>query len=234
LSLVLTRDYCHVTRSVGEDSTVRTKYLLIIGAVAMLGLGARGALAASAPVTPPQATVTTGSQHADWEISGTLQAMNGQFWIVQGFAIRVVDSTTVSGGIPTVGEIVSASGIVLPDGTWVAKLVTVGSTATATATGTPTSTTTPLATATSTPVMTATATATATNTGVPTATSTLAASRTPRARETPRADADRDDRHDQPPPKDRDDRHPDKKPKANPDRGDRDGSSQDDGQGNDD
>jgi hypothetical protein len=238
LSLAFTGGQSQVTRSFGEDSTVRIKYLLIVGAIAVLGIGARGAVAAPAPVTPPQATVITGSQHADWEISGTLQSMNGQFWNVQGFAIRVVDTTTVSGGIPTIGENVSASGVVLPDGTWVAKRVTVGPTATASATGTPTPTTTPLATVTSTPVM--TSTATATNTGVPTATSTVAASRTPKARGTPSADVDRDDRddpddrRDQPPPKVHDDRHPVPKPKAHPGHGHRPGSIQDDGPGDDD
>jgi hypothetical protein len=129
---------------------LRRRELLVL-TVATVGLGARAALAA--PAASPQSAESQSSSAAssDWSISGTLQAINGQNWDVQGFAIRVDSATTVTGGVPIVGSFVSATGRVLPGGTWLATTVQIGVSSSPTATSTPTATATPVPTSTPTP-----------------------------------------------------------------------------------
>jgi hypothetical protein len=180
---------------------VERKRLYVAIAVVCLVLGARGALAAPAPLTESAMELFSSAPQADWNISGTLQAMNGQFWNVQGFSFRVDASTVVTGGVPTIGSHVSAEGIVLPDGTWLARRVRVGDEGTAT--NTPTSTSTGTASPTNTPTTASTATATnsptatptnaPTNTPTATPSSTAQSTLTPASTRTKEAEEDRDD-----------------------------------------
>src|SRR5258708_1643167 len=80
------------------------RHVLILIVLVALALGARGALAAPAPTGDSTTSAQSGLPRSDWEISGTIEAMNGQFWNIQGFSIRVNDTTAVTGGIPTVGS----------------------------------------------------------------------------------------------------------------------------------
>ena len=112
---------------------------------------------------------------SDWNISGRIQEMNGNFWVIQGFSIRVNDDTRVSGIIPTVGAFAAAEGIVQPDATWLATRIRVSDQEiTSTPVNSPTATPTEHGTVpnTATPTATATATGTIPNTPTPTMTPT--------------------------------------------------------------
>jgi hypothetical protein len=121
---------------------------------------------------------------SDWSISGQIQEMNGNFWVIQGFSIRVNDDTRVSGVIPTIGAFAAAEGIVQADATWLATRIRVSDrddftptpvdTATVTATSSETVTSTPTPTSTTTVVGTVSQTPTPT----PTPTSTRVATST--------------------------------------------------------
>jgi len=119
---------------------------------------------------------------SDWSISGQIQEMNGNFWVIQGFSIRVNDDTRVSGVIPTIGAFAAAEGIVQTDATWLATRIRVSdrddftptpvdsATATATSSETVTSTPTPTTTVVGTFSQTPTLTTTPTSTRVATST----------------------------------------------------------------
>lgn len=131
----------------------------VVGAKAALGVGSSETAAAVA--TPLAALPTsTPDSTSPWDISGTIQQMNGEFWEIQGFAIRVSNATEVTGDVPSNGVFVRAQGTVDSDGIWQAGRIWVGSATTPVATN-PTDTTlptTPTASATATPSPTATAT----------------------------------------------------------------------------
>lgn len=117
---------------------------IIAGLAAIIVLvGVSRASANPAPLAPRAAADNQGP----WHIQGPISAMNGEFWDVGGFVIRVASSTRVTGGVPAIGTPIGASGIVQPDGTWLATDVeVVGSgDATATATPSPSATVVPLA-----------------------------------------------------------------------------------------
>ncbi len=158
--------------------------LLIVGSQAVFASSSNASLAttAAAPTTSPD---------RNWSISGTIQAMNGEFWNIQGFAIRVTSVTHISGDLPTIGSFVRAQGTVQPDGTWLATDVHIGSDSlSATPTSVPTSTSTP------TPTPTAQPTATATPTEVPDVFERLTPHATPpRASDEPDHDAGRPGNH---------------------------------------
>ena len=134
-------------------------FVAVLGAKVALGVGSSETAAA---VATPLATLPTSTPDSTspWDISGTIQQMNGEFWEIQGFAIRVTSSTEVTGDVPSNGVFVRAQGTVDSDGIWQAGRVWVGSATTPVATS-PTDTTlpaTPTASATATPSPTATAT----------------------------------------------------------------------------
>jgi len=110
---------------------------------------------------------------APWNIAGTIQQMNGQFWEIQGFAVRVTPSTRVTGDVPSVGVYARAVGTVDSAGTWTATQVWVGQAATEpTSTPVPTEQTFP-------------ATATPTDPAVPTVASSPTDTPSPAATVTP-------------------------------------------------
>lgn len=121
----------------------------------------------------PTATVRA---DAPWSLDGTIQAMNGQFWTVERFVIRVTEDTRIDSSTPlAIGDQIHASGTVQPDGTWLATHIWTGrgghpSPPTSSPTSTGTATPTPMVT----PTATATSTASATPTTTPTATPTVA------------------------------------------------------------
>ncbi|HVC32254.1 MAG TPA: DUF5666 domain-containing protein [Chloroflexota bacterium] len=121
-------------------------------AVALLVVGAQAVFASadSAPTRALAITPTAATQGQDWNIDGTIQAMNGEFWNIQGFAVRVDSTTPISGDLPAIGSYVQASGTVQADGTWLVKDLRVGHgsaapTSTATSTAMPTDTPAPAA-----------------------------------------------------------------------------------------
>ena len=144
----------------------------VVGAKAALGMGSSDTAAA---VATPLATLpaSTPDSTSPWDISGTIQQMNGEFWEIQGFAIRVTSTTEVTGDVPSNGVFVRAQGTVDSDGIWQAGRVWVGSATTPVATN-PTDTTLPAA-----------AMASATATPTPSASATVS----PTASATPKADA---------------------------------------------
>lgn len=132
---------------------------------AVLGLGllivGSQAVFASTESTGTTATIATATATVppdrSWNIAGTIQAMNGEFWNVQGFAIRVTADTRITGDLPTIGSYVRAAGVVQADGTWLTTDLQVGrDSATATPTSAPTDTSTATPTASATPSATAT------------------------------------------------------------------------------
>lgn len=141
--------------------------------------------------TPTPAAATMSQMDKNWNLSGTIQEMNGEFWDIQGFVVQVTTSTHISGVVPSVGSYVHATGVVQPDGTWLATVIHIGNqpessedisptatvTGTVTVTATSTATTTPVATETEEPTEAATATGTATP--PPSSTVTPSASATP-------------------------------------------------------
>ncbi|MGH2460188.1 MAG: DUF5666 domain-containing protein [Chloroflexota bacterium] len=130
--------------------------LLIVGSQAVFAATESAGATANAIV----ATATLPPDRS-WNIAGTIQAMNGEFWNVQGFAILVTDDTQITGDLPTVGSYVRAGGVVQSDGTWLTTNLHVGqASGTATPTAAPTDTSTPLPTATAIPSATATPTTT--------------------------------------------------------------------------
>ena len=145
-------------------SRSRVTFFAILG-LGLLVIGSQAVFASSesthAPIVAATATV---HPDQDWNIAGTIQAMNGEFWNVQGFAIRVTSDTRIIGDLPTIGEYVQASGVVQSDGTWLATDLHIGHDS---PTATPTSQ--PSNTSTATPTNTATVTATPSATATPTA-----------------------------------------------------------------
>lgn len=141
--------------------------LLIVGSQAVFAStdGPHSSVVLATATATPTATA---HPNQGWNIAGTIQAMNGEFWNVQGFAIRVTSDTRITGDLPTIGDYVQASGVVQSDGTWLATDLHVGhDSPTATPTSQPTSTSTNTAT------LTATATATPSPSATPTATPTV-------------------------------------------------------------
>lgn len=141
-------------------------------AVAGLIVGAQVVFASTdsavkaAPSAPILTATPTVEANRAWNIAGTIQAMNGEFWNVQGFAVRVDSTTRIIGDLPSIGSYVEAKGTVQSDGTWLATELHVGH-----------ANAVPAETATGTPVPehslpTAIQTATVTSTATPTATST--------------------------------------------------------------
>lgn len=126
-------------------SRSRLVFYVILGIVGLL-LAVQAALAASdaRSAAGQVLTVTPTADPGDgWHIAGTVQAMNGQFWSVQGFVIRVDPTTRIRGDLPTIGSYVEATGTVSSDGTWIATEIRVGHAqlpATTTSTVMPTST----------------------------------------------------------------------------------------------
>jgi hypothetical protein len=173
-------------------------------AIALL-LGVTTAMASPGPallteseLTSASTPTTTPAPNEPWKLDGTIQAMNGQFWTVQGFVIRVTDATRIDSSVPLViGMQIHAAGTIASDATWLATHIWTDhddKTATTTATATPTST------------LTATPVSTATSTPTPTATPTNSPTVTPRSTETdkddkrtPEAESDRDTDNDQAP-----------------------------------
>jgi hypothetical protein len=182
---------------------LRRRHFVVLG-VAAFGLGARAAIAAPASSFFGGDLQNSVETAPDWNISGTLQALNGQFWDVQGFTFRVNANTKVSGDTPSIGDFVSAEGVVLPDGSWLATAVRLrrANTPTATSTSTPVSSTTntPTQTPTNSPTnQTPTNTPTNTPTATPTEveeTATSVATRAPGVTRTPRPGEGGDDRQD--------------------------------------
>lgn len=136
-------------------------HVLAIGAFAIYVTGATALATHSAAQIAPETTSasTPAATPGDWSIAGTIEQMNGEFWDVQGFVFRVTDATGVTGDVPAVGGDASATGTVLPDGTWQATAITVGQSASSspTPTASPTDTATSIPTAVPTDVSTATA-----------------------------------------------------------------------------
>src|SRR5258708_13947847 len=100
---------------------IKARTLLLVALVVVLlgihfGVGALGGAPAHAQpsLALPSAEQSTSS---DWNISGDIQQMNGQFWMVQGFLVKVTDATHASGDVPSIGVSASATGIVLGAGT---------------------------------------------------------------------------------------------------------------------
>ncbi len=93
--------------------------VLMVGSQAVLASG--DTVEAPSPVPATRAPATR-----DWHVSGTIQAMNGEFWTIRGQVIRVASSTRVRGEIPVVGSVADATGEILPDGTWQANDVQIG------------------------------------------------------------------------------------------------------------
>ncbi len=138
--------------------------IALVARVAVFGHGTRTE-AAVALIEPAAAS--------DWNISGQIQQMNGQFWLIQGFSVRVTDATSVTGALPTVGTFARAQGTVGSDGTWQATSIQVGDAAEMSPTATVTPSSLSDASATATPEATDTPTATIVPpTQAPTATST--------------------------------------------------------------
>ena len=138
--------------------------IALVARVAVFGHGNRTE-AAVASIEPAAAS--------DWNISGQIQQMNGQFWMIQGFSVRVTDATRVTGALPTVGTFARAQGTVGSDGTWQATSIQVGDAAEMSPTATVTPSSLSDASATATPEATDTPTATIVpSTQAPTATST--------------------------------------------------------------
>lgn len=116
-------------------------FVAIVGAKVALGVGSSETAAA---VATPLATLPTSTPDSasPWDISGRIQQMNGEFWEIQGFAIRVSNATEVTGDVPSNGVFVRAQGTVDSEGIWQAGRVWVGSATTPVATN-PTETTVP-------------------------------------------------------------------------------------------
>jgi hypothetical protein len=174
---------------------LRRRGVLVLG-VAALGLGARAALAAPAGALFGGSTSQSPEQAADWSISGTLQSINGQTWTVQGFVFNVNAATKLLGSAPAIGDFVSAEGIVLADGSWLALAVRIGRRVTPTPTSTSTPATSPTSTPSPTPTNTPDTTPTNTPVTTPTVTATVVSTRTPGAKLTARAGESGDDRED--------------------------------------
>lgn len=139
--------------------------ILVVGSQAVFA-STDGTHASDVASTATATPTATAHPDQDWNIAGTIKAMNGEFWNVQGFAIRVTSDTRVTGDLPTIGGYVQASGVVQSDGTWLATDLQVGhDSPTATPTSQPTST--------STATLTATATAPPNPSATPTATPTI-------------------------------------------------------------
>jgi len=136
----------------------------LVGAKAALGTASPDTDAAIATSLTAQPTSTPPST-APWDISGTIRQMNGDFWEIQGYAIRVTGSTQVTGDVPSNGVFIRAQGTVDSDGTWQATRIWVGVATTPTASTTQESAS-PLA------PPTPTVTATARSTPSPTSTAT--------------------------------------------------------------
>ncbi|HLZ07664.1 MAG TPA: DUF5666 domain-containing protein, partial [Chloroflexota bacterium] len=139
----------------------RFTIIAVVSVIALLVV-ARMANIGSASRTEAAVASLDSATSNDWSISGRIQEMNGNFWLVQGFSIRVNDNTQISGVIPTVGTFAMAEGIVQPDSTWLATQIQV----TDHEELTPTPTATGAVAAPNTPTPTSTATATATSTAV--------------------------------------------------------------------
>lgn len=117
----------------------------LLAAAAIIAL-AIGINAIEAMLEPPSATKTSAAlaasdeaidTDAPWEILGQIQQMNGQFWTVEGFVFRVTSATKAEGDVPSIGTKVRATGIVQPDGTWLATEIRIGSAAMALAASAP-------------------------------------------------------------------------------------------------
>lgn len=127
----------------------------------------RATLAAASPqgaADNPSLATATSTPVGQWNVAGQIEQMNGEYWNVQGFVFRVTASTSVQGDVPSVGVYASATGTVLPDGSWLATAVVVGH-------GAP-STTTPTETPTSTPTVSPTPTVAPSHTPLPMPTAT--------------------------------------------------------------
>lgn len=101
---------------------------LTVYAVLAAALLVVGAHTVTAAADPPMARATPLPTPTDreWSLSGPIQSMNGEFWSVQGFVIRVTGSTQIIGDLPSIGSVVSARGTVLADGTWLATELRIG------------------------------------------------------------------------------------------------------------
>lgn len=169
---------------------MRRRQLVALGSIGVLVLlvGVSTAMASpgsSVRESPAGATATptaTARPASDWHIDGAIQAMNGEFWTVQGFVFRVTNSTRIDSSTPLViGAQIHASGVVQSDGTWLATHVWTdrsGQSATPTATVPATSTATATAISTATATATSTSTAAPTDTATPTSTPTVTSERT--------------------------------------------------------
>jgi hypothetical protein len=171
----------------------RFAIIVALSAIALVVL-AKVSTLGHAAATEAAVTSLESAPASDWNISGSIQQMNGQFWSIQGFSIMVNNDTRVTGGVPTIGAFADAEGIVEPGGGWLATRITVhgndDQTPTPVVSTTPTATVTPAGTTPDSPTATSTVvgtvsetpTATATATTVPaatqTATSTAAATQT--------------------------------------------------------
>jgi hypothetical protein len=101
----------------------------VILAVAGLIVGGHAVLASADP--PPGSTpipTSTVTAERGWHVTGVIQSMNGEFWNIQGSAVRVTTTTHIVGDLPVVGSYVEAQGIVKPDGTRLVTELRVGRT----------------------------------------------------------------------------------------------------------
>lgn len=100
-------------------------YAILVAAAVMVG--GQAVLASSDAIETPLPTPARSvPAQNDWHVSGTIQAMNGEFWTIDGQVIRVTSSTRVSGDVPVVGSYANATGTVLSDGTWQASELRIG------------------------------------------------------------------------------------------------------------
>jgi len=120
----------------GGSVMFKTRILLVLAALGLIvgvraELGARSGVPAHAqPALALASPRPTGS--SDWDIAGEIQEVNGEFWTLQGFVIKLTDATRVDGDVPSIGTVAQARGIVLEDGTWLATEIHVGSATTPT------------------------------------------------------------------------------------------------------
>jgi hypothetical protein len=116
---------------------------ILLTAVIILGLGAGIAVAAQNAIQ----AVTPNAQPAAVEpfsLSGNIQQISPAEWIIEGVAIAIDPQTTIEGAA-IIGESATAQGIILEDGTLLARSITVTNTILPTAMATPVPTSIPAA-----------------------------------------------------------------------------------------
>ncbi len=117
----------------------KRRLLTVLAIVVLIG-GARLANVGPAAARDPASLSSVVDPAPDWDIAGTIQQINGEFWTIEGFVVRVTVETQVVGDVPTIGTFARAQGIVVADGTWLATSIQVGSATTPTPGPVPTAT----------------------------------------------------------------------------------------------